>query len=168
MAAAVIRAFGEPGDLGWVVMTHGEVYATEFGWNTEFETVVARLVTGFAEDHDPSREAAWIATANGRRVGCAFLIAKSDDVAQLRALLVHPDGRGQRLGSRLVLTAVDFARAAGYRRIALWTDHPLTAARKLYLDAGFTLIREEAHRDFGVDLVGQWYERELGEATLSA
>jgi GNAT superfamily N-acetyltransferase len=156
------------GDLGWVVMTHGEVYATEFGWNTEFEMVVARLVTDYAEGHDQHREAAWIATVNGRRVGCAFLIAKSNEVAQLRALLVHPDGRGQRLGSRLVLASVDFARAAGYRRIALWTDHPLTAARRMYLDAGFTLIREARHRHFGVDLVGQWYERELDEAASSA
>jgi GNAT superfamily N-acetyltransferase len=164
-----IRPLGQPGDLGWVIQAHGEVYATEFGWNTEFEALVARIVADYAEDHDPRREAAWIAELDGRRAGCIFLVADRDDAgtAKLRILLVHPGGRGHGLGGRLVDTCVDFARRAGYERIRLWTNHPLTAARRIYLARGFTLTGEEPHHSFGVDLVGQTYELCLASATTS-
>jgi GNAT superfamily N-acetyltransferase len=153
---------GEPGDLGWVVIAHGEVYAEEFGWNAEFEALVARIVADFAADDDPGRQAAWIAELDGRRVGCVFVVRGDDPrAAVLRILLVHPDGRGQALGGRLVDTAMAFARDAGYTRIVLWTNHPLTAARQIYLDRGFTLVGEQPHRSFGVDLIGQTYAREL-------
>jgi GNAT superfamily N-acetyltransferase len=156
-----IRPLGEPGDLGWVIQAHGEVYATEFGWNTDFEALVARIVADYAAGHDPRREAAWIAELDGRRVGCVFLVADEDATAKLRILLVHPDGRGHGLGARLVDTCVDFARRAGYERIRLWTNHPLVAARRIYLDRGFTLTAEERHHSFGVDLIGQTYELPL-------
>jgi GNAT superfamily N-acetyltransferase len=158
-----IRPLGQPGDLGWVIQAHGEVYATEFGWDTEFEALVARIVADYAADHDPRREAAWIAELDGRRVGCIFLVADREDAgtAKLRILLVHPAGRGHGLGGRLVDTCLDFARRAGYERIRLWTNDPLTAARKIYLARGFTLIDEEPHHSFGVDLVGQTYELRL-------
>jgi GNAT superfamily N-acetyltransferase len=158
---AVIRQLGEPGDLGWVVMAHGEVYAEEFGWNSEFEALVARIVADYAATVDPRREAAWIASVDGRRVGCVFLVAKDARTAQLRILLVHPDARGHRLGARLVEQCVRFAVDAGYRRMVLWTNDPLVAARKIYLAAGFRLVDEEPHHSFGTDLVGQNYELDL-------
>jgi GNAT superfamily N-acetyltransferase len=137
------------------------VYATEFGWNTEFEALVACIVADYAAEHDPAREGAWIATVDGHRVGCVFLVARDDDTAQLRILLVHPDGRGRGLGTRLVEQCIQFARRVGYRRMVLWTNDPLAAARRIYLAAGFRLIDQEQHHSFGVDLVGQNYELDL-------
>jgi GNAT superfamily N-acetyltransferase len=162
MGDVQIRRLDRPGDLGWVVMAHGELYASEFGWDTSLEAFIARIATDFADDHDPAREAAWIADLDGQRVGCVYCVASEDEgVAQLRILLVHPDGRGQGLGRRLVETCIDFARSVGYRRMRLWTNHPLVAARKIYLSLGFTLVAEEPHHSFGVDLVGQTYELDL-------
>jgi GNAT superfamily N-acetyltransferase len=164
---ATIRPLGRPGDLGWVVMAHGELYAAEFGWDTEFEALVAKIVADYAGGHDPQREAAWIAEAGGQRVGCVFLVAKDADTAQLRILLVDPAARGHHLGQRLVDECLAFARRAGYRRMVLWTNHPLVAARHIYLAAGFSLVSEEPHHSFGVDLIGQHYELDLA-AELSA
>jgi GNAT superfamily N-acetyltransferase len=158
---ASIRPLGLPGDLGWVVMAHGELYAAEFGWNTEFEALVARIVADYATDHDPEREAAWIAEVDGQRVGCVFAMAKDDVTAQLRILLVDPAARGHHLGRRLVGECLAFARQAGYQRMMLWTNEPLAAARRIYLEAGFCLVSEEPHHSFGVDLTGQYYERDL-------
>lgn len=158
---AVIRPLGGPGDLGWVVQAHGEIYAAEFGWDASFEALVAKIVADFASGHDPAREGAWIADIDGRRMGCVFCVAADEQTAQLRILLVHPRARGRRLGTRLTEQCVTFARAAGYRRMRLWTNHPLAAARAIYLAAGFTLVEEKAHRSFGVDLIGQVYELEL-------
>jgi len=164
---ATIRLLGRPGDLGWVVMAHGELYAAEFGFNTEFEALVAKIVADYAADPDPEREAAWIAEAGGQRAGCVFLVAKDADTAQLRILLVDPAARGHHLGRRLVGECLGFARRAGYRRMVLWTNEPLAAARQIYLAAGFSLVSEERHHSFGVDLTGQYYELDLA-AELSA
>jgi GNAT superfamily N-acetyltransferase len=142
-------------------MVHGEVYAEEFGWDGSFEALVARIVADYAADHDPAREAAWIAELDGERVGCVFCVASDDTTAQLRILLVHPDGRGLGLGARLVEECIGFARGAGYERMVLWTNDPLVAARHVYLAAGFRLTDESPHRSFGHDLVGQTYELEL-------
>ena len=153
----MIRDLGVPGDLGWVVMAHGEQYAAEFGWDASFEALVARIVADYAADHDPAREAAWIAERAGRRVGCVFCVRKDEETAQLRILLVTPEGRGLGLGRQLVDRTVAFARAAGYRRLVLWTNEPLAAARRIYLERGFRLVDEERHRSFGAELVGQNY-----------
>ncbi len=163
-APVVIRPLDQPGDLGWVVMAHGEVYAEEFGWDTSFEALVARIVTDYASDHHPTREAAWIAEAGGKRLGCVFCVAADETTAKLRILLVHPDGRGLGLGGHLVDACMDFARAAGYLRMLLWTNDVLAAARRIYLDRGFVLTHEEPHHSFGVDLVGQTYEVDLTQA----
>ena len=158
-----IRALGAPGDLGWVVMAHGELYASEFGWDTSCETLFARIVADFAADPDRERNRAWIAELDGERVGRVFCVpADEPRVARLRLLLVQARARGQQLGYRLVETAIEFATAAGYERMTLWTNHPLLAARRVYLRHGFRLVREEAHHSFGVDLIGQTYELELG------
>ncbi len=159
-----IRPLGKPGDLGWVVMAHGELYATEFGWDVGFEALVARIVAEYASRTDRAVNAAWIAELDGRRVGCVFCMASEDSgIALLRILLVDPVARGRSLGSALVRTAVDFAARAGYGRIRLWTNHPLAAARHIYLQHGFALFAEEPHRSFGVELVGQTYELDLRE-----
>lgn len=163
--AATIRRLGLPGDLGWVVMAHGELYARELGWDTTFEALVAQIVAEYAGEHrDQGRQAAWIAEIDGRRVGCIFCVPGDPGDAKLRILLVHPDARGQGLGRRLVDTCIDFARSSGYERVRLWTNHPLVAARRIYLDRGFVLVDEEPHRSFGVDLIGQTYELDLSRA----
>ncbi|WP_262284815.1 GNAT family N-acetyltransferase [Micromonospora sp. MA102] len=160
-AEVLIRPLGRPGDLGWVVLAHGETYAAEFGWDTSFEALVARIVADYAADHDPAREAAWIAEVDGERVGCVFCVAADERTAQLRILLVDRAARGRRLGERLVDECLAFARRAGYARIRLWTNHPLVAARRIYLSRGFRLVEEEHHHSFGTELTGQVYEREL-------
>jgi GNAT superfamily N-acetyltransferase len=157
----VIRPLGQPGDLGWMVMAHGEVYATEFGWDADLEAFIARIVADYAADRDPAREAAWIAELDGRRVGCVLCVRADDTTAQLRILLVDPSARGHGVGGRLVDECLAFAGRAGYTRMTLWTNDPLVAARHLYLSRGFTLVGQEPHHSFGVDLVGQVYQREL-------
>ena len=162
MGQAIVRPLGRPGDLGWVVMAHGEVYDAEFGWDASFEALVAGIVADYANNHDPVHEAAWIAELDGARVGCVFCVAANDTTAQLRILLVHPSARGHRLGGRLVDECVAFARGAGYGRMKLWTNHPLIAARRVYSSRGFVLETEEPHHSFGIDLLGQVYGLDLG------
>jgi GNAT superfamily N-acetyltransferase len=157
----MIRELGEPGDLGWVVKAHGEVYAAEYGWDGTFEALVAKIVADWANDRDPAREAAWIAEVDGRRAGCVFCVAGDDDTAVLRILLVHPDARGHGVGGALVDECVSFARKAGYRRMRLWTNDPLVAARHVYLKRGFRLTASDPHHSFGADLIGQTYELDL-------
>ena len=163
---ATIRELDRPGDLGWAIQANGELYAREYGWDTTFEGLAARIVADWANDHDPQREAAWIAEQDGERVGCVYCAREDDETARLRSLLGDPKARGQRLGTRLVQTCLDFARAAGYRRMVLWTNHPLTAARAIYLAAGFRLTGEQSHHSYGVDLVGQTYELDLRPGML--
>jgi GNAT superfamily N-acetyltransferase len=140
-------------------MAHGEIYAKEFGWNTEFERLVLQIVADFARD---ASGAAWIAERDGCRAGCVFCVPDTDPaIAKLRILLVDPAVRGQRLGRRLVAIALQHAHTAGFQRVRLWTNHPLVAARRIYEDAGFVLIAEQQHQSFGVQLTGQTYELDL-------
>jgi GNAT superfamily N-acetyltransferase len=161
MAEATLRRLGAAGDLGWVVLAHGELYQAEYGWDTSFEALVARIVAGYGTTHDPGREAAWIAEIDGRRVGCVFCVAADDSTAQLRLLLVHPDARGLGLGARLVEACTDFARTVGYDRVTLWTNDVLIAARHIYQAAGFRLVAEEHHHSFGHELTGQTWTLDL-------
>jgi GNAT superfamily N-acetyltransferase len=158
----VVRAADRPGDLGWVVKAHGEVYAEQFGWDTDFEALVARIVADHAAGHDPAREAAWIAEVDGERAGCIFLVAgEAPGEARLRILLVTPRARGLGLGSTLVEHCLDFARDAGYERVTLWTNDVLVSARRIYRAAGFVLTDEAPHHSFGHDLVGQTWALDL-------
>jgi DNA-binding MarR family transcriptional regulator/GNAT superfamily N-acetyltransferase len=156
-AAYLLRSPG-PGDLGWMVKAHGELYAQEYGWDTTFEALVARIVASYAENHDPRREAAWIAEVDGQPMGCVLCVRNDDETAQLRILLVDPAARGLGIGARLVSECLTFARRAGYQRIVLWTNDVLTAARRIYQAAGFRLTGEEPHRSFGHDLVSQTWQ----------
>jgi DNA-binding MarR family transcriptional regulator/GNAT superfamily N-acetyltransferase len=156
----VLRSPG-PGDYGWIVARHGAIYAAEYGWDATFEGLVARVVSDFIADHDPSREAAWVADLDDEPVGCVFCVARDDSTAQLRILLVEPEARGHGIGARLVDECVRFARRAGYRRIVLWTNDVLVSARRIYEAAGFTLDGEEPHHSFGHDLVGQMWSLDL-------
>jgi DNA-binding MarR family transcriptional regulator/GNAT superfamily N-acetyltransferase len=160
-AGLVLRA-PEPGDLGWVVERHGARYATEYGWDATFESLVARIVADFAQHRDTKREAAWIAELDGQRVGCVFCTAaETADTAQLRLLLVEPSARGSGVGTRLVDECLRFAKRAGYTRITLWTNDVLVAARRIYERAGFVHDRREPHHSFGHDLVGEYWSRDL-------
>lgn len=154
-----------PGELGWIVQRHGALYAAEYGWNTEFEGLVARIVADFAEDHDPYLERVWIAELDGRPVGSVMCVREegSPGTARLRLLLVEPAGRGHGIGALLVDTVVDFARSVGYRELVLWTNDVLREAGALYRRAGFTLIAEHPHRSYGVALTGQDWRLPLQE-----
>ncbi|GAA2501205.1 helix-turn-helix domain-containing GNAT family N-acetyltransferase [Streptomyces longisporus] len=151
-----------PGDLGWIVQRNAALYASEFGWNTDYEGLVARIVADFAEDHDPHLERVWIAELDGRPVGCVMCVRdEAPGTARLRLLLVEPDARGLGIGDRLVRAVVDFARGVGYRELVLWTNDVLAAARRIYQRHGFVLVAEKPHRSFGKDLNGQDWRLDL-------
>jgi DNA-binding MarR family transcriptional regulator/GNAT superfamily N-acetyltransferase len=158
--AAILRD-PRPGDMGWVVQSHGALYASEYGFNSSFEALVAEIAAKFLTSFDASRERCWIAEIDGAEVGSVFLVGDTDDVAKLRLLLVDPAGRGQGLGQRLVAECISFAKACGYRKITLWTQSILLAARKIYQGAGFVLVATEPHRSFGQSLIGETWELEL-------
>ena len=150
-----------PGDLGWIVQRHGALYAQHYGWDEGFEALVARIVADYAADHDPRREAAWIAEVDGEPAGCALCVRGEDEVAQLRLLLVEPRARGRGIGARLVEECLSFAQRAGYARITLWTNDVLHEARRIYERAGFELVESAPHHSFGHDLVEQTWARDL-------
>jgi GNAT superfamily N-acetyltransferase len=155
MGEVSIRAADRPGDLGWVLMAHGERYAEEYGWATDATT--APIIADYAGSAVPGRDAAWIAELDGVRVGSVFCVHADATTAKLRLLLVDPAARGLGLGRALVDRCVAFARDAGYRRLVLWTNEPLATARHLYVAAGFTLTDERTHADFGHQVLGQSY-----------
>ena len=150
-----------PGDMGWVIHRHGALYAQEYGWDETFEALVAEIAAQFIKNLDQKRERCWIAELNGEPVGSVFLVKHTDQVAKLRLLLVEPAARGHGVGRRLVEECVQFARDCGYRKIVLWTQSILTAARKIYERAGFRLVKSEPNRAFGADLVSETWELDL-------
>jgi DNA-binding MarR family transcriptional regulator/GNAT superfamily N-acetyltransferase len=151
----------QPGDMGWVVQCHGIVYNREYGWDDQFEALVAEIVARFIQKFDPKRERCWIAEKDGANVGSVFVVRNTESIAQLRLLLVTPEARGLGIGRRLVSECTRFARQVGYEKIMLWTNDVLHAARHLYEDEGYQLVKEEQHHSFGHDLVGQFWEMEL-------
>lgn len=180
--AVTLRA-PRAGDIGWVIERHAALYAQEFGWDAHFEALVARIGADFIDRFDARREAGWIAERpdgvpadggldaghGGQRLGCVFVVQARDEasgapeegVAQLRLLLVEPAARGTGLGARLVNECTRFARAAGYRRLRLWTQSMLLGARAIYQREGYRLVGTEPHHSFGHDLVGEVWELPL-------
>jgi DNA-binding MarR family transcriptional regulator/N-acetylglutamate synthase-like GNAT family acetyltransferase len=151
----------QSGDMGWVVHRQGVLYAQEYGYNEQFEALVAEIVAEFIQHYDPKRERCWIPEKDGEVVGSVFLIAKSKTVAKLRLLYVEPSARGLGIGSRLVAECVRFARQAGYKKIVLWTQSELDAARHIYKKAGFRLMQKKPHHSFSKDLVAETWELSL-------
>jgi DNA-binding MarR family transcriptional regulator/GNAT superfamily N-acetyltransferase len=150
-----------PGDFGWIVKRNAELYAQEYGWREPFEGVCAQIVGDFVNKYDPARERGWIAEINGENVGAVMLANDGNGVARFRLLFVEPRARGLGIGARLVDEAIRFARAAGYRKITLWTHSVLTAARHIYQSAGFTLMRSEEHQSWGQPVVSEHWDLEL-------
>jgi len=150
-----------PGDMGWVVQKHGELYWKEYGYDERFEALVAGIVAEFIGKFDARRERCWIAERHGERLGAVFLVKQSAKVAKLRLLILDPAARGMGLGRRLVGACIRFARAAGYRKLVLWTQSELTAARAIYEKSGFRLVGRERHNSFGKSLIGEYWERRL-------
>jgi GNAT superfamily N-acetyltransferase len=149
------------GDVGWIVHRHATLYRDEYGWTPAFEALVAEVAADFLKSHDPRREHCWVAEREGVILGSVFLVDAGGGVAKLRLLYVEPSGRGLGLGRKLVETCIGFAHAAGYRRMTLWTNDVLTAARHIYDSLGFELVSESPHSDFGPPMIGQILERRL-------
>ena len=158
---AIVLRPHRPGDIGWVVNRHGVLYAREQGWDERFEAVVAQITAAFFHIFKPDHERCWIAERSGQKVGSVFLVRESDEVARLRLLLVEPEARGLGIGKRLVDECIRFARRAGYRKVVLLTESTLKAAQHIYQQAGFGLVREAQHSEFGFPVVGQHWELDL-------
>jgi DNA-binding MarR family transcriptional regulator/GNAT superfamily N-acetyltransferase len=152
----------EPGDLGWIVQQQGILYVKEYGWDETYEALAAEIAAQFIKNYDGKRERCWIAEKDGERVGAVMVVKASGEVAKLRLLHVEEAARGLGIGKRLVEECVRFARLAGYKKMTLWTQNILSAARHLYKEAGFRVVKEEAHHSFGKDLVAETWEMELG------
>lgn len=154
----------QPGDMGWVVHRHGVLYAQEWGYDERFEALVAKIVAEFVQKFDAKRERCWVAERDGEILGTVFLVKKSKTVCKLRLLLVEPTARGMGIGRRLVAECVRFGQRAGYKKMVLWTQSELDAARHLYKAAGFRIVGRQRHNSWGRrGMVAEIWEKKLKE-----
>jgi DNA-binding MarR family transcriptional regulator/GNAT superfamily N-acetyltransferase len=160
-ARITLRAH-RPGDMGWVIQAHGAIYEQEYGWGVRFEALVAEIAANFIQNFDAKRERCWIAEMDGEPVGSVFVVKETAGTAKLRLLIVEPHARGQGLGKRLVEECIAFSRRAGYKKLVLWTQSNLYAARAIYAAAGFKKVNSQPHREFGIPLVGEYWELRAG------
>ena len=160
-APTIVLRNPQPGDLGWVVQQHGEIYAREYGWNQSFEGLVADVIAKYQRDLQPEWERCWIAEVNGQKAGSVFVVRKSKTVAQLRLLILTQQAGGLGLGARLTDEVIAFARAKGFKKLVLWTNQCLTVARAIYASRGFKLIHTETHDGYGSPQVGETWELKL-------
>lgn len=151
----------QPGDMGWIVHRQGVLYAREYGYDEQFEALAAEVVAKFIQQYDPKRERCWIAEKDGEVVGSVFLVTKSKTISQLRLLYVEPATRGLGIGSRLVGECVRFARQVASKKMILWTQSELHAARHIYKKAGFRVVKRTPHHSFSKDLVAETWELSL-------
>lgn len=167
MSTTTVLRETKPGDihddLRWVIAQHGKIYAQEYGWNGEFEALVAGICADFVNNFQPEFERCWIAEKAGQqgmeRLGSVFVVRKDADTAQLRMLILTPEARGLGLGARLADQAIAFARERGYKKMTLWTNACLAQARTIYEKRNFKLIQSEPYQAFGrADLVSQTWE----------
>ncbi|MHA1960300.1 MAG: bifunctional helix-turn-helix transcriptional regulator/GNAT family N-acetyltransferase [Candidatus Thorarchaeota archaeon] len=160
VSSYLLRPHGA-GDIGWITHRHGVLYAEEYGWDETFEALVADILVKFIQSHDPKRERIWVAEQDGERIGSVVLADAGNQVAQLRLLLVEPKARGRGTGRRLIQECIDFSKRNGYKRVRLWTNKNLDAARHLYKSAGFVCVSEKPHKSFGHDLIEEFWELNL-------
>lgn len=163
MAKPATFTFRDPrvGDMAWIAHRHGVLYASEYGWDATFEAMVAEIAADYIKTRDPSCERCWIAESQGAVVGSATVVREDAETAKLRMVYVEPEMRGSGLGRALVNEAIAYARQKGYRRMTLWTNSVLIAARRIYETSGFTLVKEEPHHSYGHDLIGEYWARDL-------
>lgn len=150
-----------PGDMGMVIHRHGVLYHQEYNWDERFEALVAEICAQFIHNFDPRRERCWIAEVDAKFAGSIFLVKQDEETAKLRLLIVEPFARGLGLGKALTAECIDFARACGYKKVLLWTESQLLAARGIYARSGFRRISEEPYQNFGHDLVTETWELDL-------
>ena len=150
-----------PEDIEWIIRCHGVIYAEEYSWDESFEELVKEILVKFIQRHDPQKERIWIAELDGERVGSIMLVDSGKQVAQLRLLLVEPKARNKGIGKRLIDECIDFSKKKNYKKIILWTQSNLSAAHHLYLKAGFKIIKNEPHKSFGHQLIGETRESSL-------
>lgn len=160
-AAAFMLRSHRVGDMGWVISRQGAAYAADYNWDISYEALVAEICAQFIRTYDAAREHCWIAEIGGEPVGSIFLVKATDEIAKLRLLQVEKKARGLGVGRALVEQCIQGARERGYRKMTLWTQSILVAARGIYQRAGFRLVKEEKHHSFGADLVGETWERDL-------
>lgn len=160
-AASIVLRPHHIGDVAHVVARQARLYAEEFGWDGSYEALAAEIGGKFLQEFDAATDACWIAERDGRIVGSVFVVDAGNGTAQLRLLYVEPEARGLGVGKLLVDQVVRFARDKRYKKIRLWTQSELLAARKLYAAAGFALVESKPHHSFGVDLIGEYWELPL-------
>lgn len=149
-----------PGELGWIVEMHRDVYSRHFGWGEDFDSIVAGIVSGYALSRD-GRQYCWIADLGGEPVGCVMLTHDPDGTARLRVMLVVESAQHRGIGRLLAEKVLATARACGDREVLLWTTDKQVAARRLYKALGFQIVSTEPNTTFAPGATNEFWRLEL-------